>query len=557
MQFSDQSFQPLRAINFVLWPDWPITVLIAMAIALGSIDPAPATPADAQRQTSAQGPTQAELNDADTDPANWLTDNKGYLGYRYSALSSINADNVHDLKQICSFPLGLKGSFQNGPIVYAGTLYATTAFTTTAIDAATCEKRWRYDYKPDHPLAANNKGAAIAAGRVIRGTPDGHLIALDAKTGALLWDRQIMDPAKGEYATAAPLIWEDMVFIGKAGADLGIRGEMMAFNAVDGQKIWGFYTIPSPDQKGGDTWERPGSIEHGGGSLWTTFSLDPATGLLLLPVGNPGPDFDNDTRPGTNLFTDSLVALDARTGKLKWWRQLVGPDDRDWDTAVVSAFDAADGRKLAAVAGKDGVVHMLDRLTGNQVSEVPLVSRYMNTTGPVSGGSGIRLCPIAAVQWNGPAYSPETHLLYMNGIDWCAQAIKGPTPVYRAAQPYLGWANFYGARDELSDAFGWINAIDPTNGHIAWRKRVSSIPLGPVTATAGGIVITGETNGDLLVLDAKSGAELFKTNVGGAIGGGIITYQASGKQLIAVAAGDNSRTYQTQGENTIVVMGLP
>ena len=169
------------------------------------------------------------MDNADTDPANWLTDNKGYLGYRFSALSSINADNAHKLKQICSFPLGLKGSFQNGPIVYDGALYTTTAFTTAAIDAATCKKRWQYDYKPDHPLAANNKGAAIAAGRVIRGTPDGHLIALDAKTGALLWDRQIMDATKGEFATAAPLIWDDMVFIGKAGADLGIRGEMMAF----------------------------------------------------------------------------------------------------------------------------------------------------------------------------------------------------------------------------------------------------------------------------------------------------------------------------------------
>jgi PQQ-dependent dehydrogenase (methanol/ethanol family) len=514
-------------------------------------------PAVAQQEPSTKGPAQAELNKADTDPVNWLTDNKGYLGYRFSTLSQVNADNAKDLKPVCSFPLGLTGSFQNGPIVYEGTLFTTTAFTTTAIDAATCEKRWEYDYKPQNPLTPNNKGAAIGTGRVIRGTPDGHLIALDAKTGALLWDRQIMDPAKGEYATAAPLIWNDMVFIGKAGGELGIRGEMMAFKAADGEKIWGFYTVPSPDQVGGDTWKSPASIEHGGGSLWTTVSLDPDAGLLLLPVGNPGPDFDNDSRPGTNLFTNSLVALDARTGQLKWWYQLVGPDDRDWDTAVVSAFDAADGSKLAAVAGKDGIAHVIDRITGRPVSAIPLVSRYMNTTGPVPGGSGIRLCPIAAVQWNGPAYSPDTHLLYMNGIDWCAQAIKGPTPIYKAAHPYLGWANFYGTRDEVNEAFGWINAIDPTNGGITWRRKVSSIPLGPVTATAGGVVITGETDGTLLVLDAATGAELYKTNVGGGIGGGIITYQAGGKQFIAVAAGDNNATYQTKGNNTIVVLGIP
>lgn len=520
---------------------------------------ASATAAAAQQEPGTKGPTQAELNNADSDPANWLTDNKGYLGYRYSALSNINADSARGLKQICSFPLGVTGSFQSGPIVYDGTLYATTPLTTIAIDAATCEKRWEYDYKLQGSPLPNptNKGAAIATGRVIRGTHDGHLIALDAKTGALLWDRQVMDPAKGEFITAAPLIWDDMIFIGKAGADLGIRGEMMAFKAINGEKIWGFYTVPSPDQIGGDTWKSPTSIEHGGGSLWTTFSLDPAVGLLLLPVGNPGPDFDNDSRPGTNLFTDSLVALDARTGQLKWWYQLLGPDDRDWDTAVVSAFDDADGNKLAAVAGKDGIAHVVDRITGRPVSGVPLVSRYMNTTGPVPGGSGIRLCPIAAVQWNGPAYSPDTHLLYMNGIDWCAQAIKGPTPVFKATHPYLGWANFYGTRDPVDEAFGWINAIDPTTGGIAWRRKVSSIPLGPVTATAGDLIITGETDGTLLVLDAKTGAELYKTNVGGGIGGGIITYQAGGKQLIAVAAGDNNGTYQTKGENTIVVLGLP
>lgn len=534
-----------------------VAALAAAGLVSAFFHVAGAAPPTTATQPTTDGPTQAELDRADIDPTNWLTDNKGYLGYRYSTLSKINAGNVGDLKRVCSYPLGLTGSFQSGPVVYQGVLYTTTAFTTVAIDAASCEKRWEYDYKPTNPLAPNNKGAAIAGGRLIRGTPDGHLIALDAKTGALLWDRQVMDADRGEYATAAPLVWNNMVFIGKAGADLGIRGEMMAFNADDGKRIWGFYTIPSPNQTGGDTWKNPASIAHGGGSLWTSFSLDTADGLLLLPVGNPGPDFDNQSRPGTDLFTDSLVALDPRTGQLKWWYQLLGPDDRDWDTAVVSAFDAADGSKLAAVAGKDGILHVVDRITGKPVSGVPLVSRYLNTRGPVPGGSGIRLCPIAAVQWNGPAYSPDTHLLYMNGIDWCARAIKGPTPIYEARHPYLGWANFYGTRDPVNEAFGWINAIDPTTGNIVWRQKVSSIPLGAVTATGGGLVITGETDGTLLALDAQSGAELYKTNVGGAIGGGIVTYEAGGKQFIAVAAGDNNHTYETHGENTIVVFGLP
>jgi alcohol dehydrogenase (cytochrome c) len=522
------------------------------AAALAAEQPTPGSLGEQPSQPTTQVPSQAELDRADSEPAQWLTRNKGYLGYRFSRLSQISISNVHDLKRICSFPLGERGSFQNGPVVYQGVLYTTSALATIAIDGATCEKRWEHRYTPDHLVTPNNKGAAIAGGRVIRGTPDGHLIALDAKTGALLWDRQIMDPRKGEYATAAPLVWNDMVFMGKAGGDLGIRGEMMAFRTVDAQKIWGFYTIPSPGQPGSETWQNPASIEHGGGSLWTTFTLDAVAGLLLIPVGNPGPDFANEARPGTNLFTNSLVALDARTGQLKWWHQLVAPDDRDWDTAVAAAFDVPDGSKLAAVAGKDGVIHVVDRITGKLRSAAPLVTRYLNTTGTVPGGSGIRLCPIAAVQWNGPAYSPDTHLIYMNGIDWCAQAIKGPTPVFQEGHEYLGWANYYGTRDPLDEA-----SVDPTNGNVVWRYKASSLPLGAVTATGGGLVITGEIDGDLVALDAGTGAELHKTHLGGAIGGGIVTYEAGGRQLIAAAVGDNNFTYKTKGDNTIVVLGLP
>ena len=197
----------------------------------------PQAPDVAVGQPTTQGPSQDELDRADIEPAQWLTYNKRYLGYRFSRLAQINVGNVHDLKVICSFKLGEKGSFQNEPIVYEGVLYTTSPLAAIAIDAATCEKRWEYHYSPGYLFQPNNKGAAIAGGRVIRGMPDRHLIALDAKTGALLWTRQIMDSTKGEFATAAPLVWNDLVFIGKAGADFGIRGEMMAFRASDGEKV--------------------------------------------------------------------------------------------------------------------------------------------------------------------------------------------------------------------------------------------------------------------------------------------------------------------------------
>jgi alcohol dehydrogenase (cytochrome c) len=514
-------------------------------------------PENLAAQPTSDRPSQDELDRADTEPSDWLTYNKGYLGYRFSKLDEINASNVRDLKVICTFKLGERGSFQNGPIEYDGTLYTTSALATFAIDAATCERRWQHQYSPGYVPVANNKGAAIAGGRVIRGTPDGHLIALDAKTGALLWDRQIMDPTNGEFATAAPLVWKDLVFIGKAGADFGIRGEMMAFRAFDGAKVWGFYVVPGHGEVGSDTWENPASVEHGGGSTWTSYSLDPAAGLLMIPVGNPAPDFAKEMRPGANLFTDSIVALDAATGQLRWWRQLVAADDRDWDTSVVAAFDVADGGKLAAAAGKDGVLHVVDRADGRLRFTAPLVSRYLNAMTAVTGGAGIRLCPTAAVQWNGPAYSPNANLIYMNGIDWCAQVIKGPTPTYVKGQSYLGWANAFGTRDPLDQAFGLVNAIDPATGQLKWRYRTSALPLGAVTATAGGFVMTGETNGDFVVLADATGEELYKANLGGAIGGGIITYEASGKQFVAVSAGHNANYFGAQGDNEIVVLGMP
>jgi alcohol dehydrogenase (cytochrome c) len=390
---------------------------------------------------STQAPTQLELNQADVDAANWLTSNKGYLGYRYSSLSHLNDLNAHSLTRICSFDIGEKRSFPGAPLVYQGVLYTTTPYGVYAIDAATCQKRWSYAHTPDaNTSVRSNKGPAIANGRLFRGTPDGHLIALDAADGALLWDRPLVNAAVGEYLTAVPLVWNNMVFIGKAGGELGIRGQVMALRATDGTDIWSFNTIPGPGETGSDTWENPGSYEHGGGATWTSYSLDATAGLLLVPVGNPGPDFANQVRPGTNLFTNSLVALDALTGQLKWWHQLVGPDFHDWDTSVLAAFDTPGGSQLVAGAGKDGYLHVVNRATGELLFKAPIVSRYENGTASIPTTSYLRFCPVAAAQWNGPAFSPDSGLLYMNGIDWCGSAIKGPTPIYQPGKSYLGWA---------------------------------------------------------------------------------------------------------------------
>jgi alcohol dehydrogenase (cytochrome c) len=509
---------------------------------------------------STQVPTQFDLDLADVTATNWLTSNKGYLGYRYSSLSLLNTENVNKLTRICSFDVGERGAFTSALVEYEGVIYATTANGVYAINAATCAKRWSYEYTPGADTTLHsNRGPAIANGRLFRGTSDGHLLALDIATGALLWDRSLVNAAIGEYLTAVPLVWKNMVFIGKAGGEMGIRGEIMAVNAADGTDVWSFNTIPGPGETGYETWETSGSFEHGGGGTWTSYSLDATAGLLLVPVGNPGPDFADGVRLGTNLFTNSIVALDALTGQLSWWHQLIGPDFHDWDTSVLAAFDTADGSLLVAGAGKDGYLHVVDRATGDLRFKAPIVSRYENGKAPIPSTSYLQYCPVAAAQWNGPAFSPDSGLLYMNGIDWCGSAIEGPIPIYQPGKSYLGWAtpSGYAVLEPIQQAFGLINAFDPGTGQRIWQRRVPTPLVAGLIATAGNIVITGETNGDLVVLNAKTGALLYGNNLtAGAIDGGLITYEINGKQFIAAAAGDNSLSYEVTGENTIVVVGL-
>jgi PQQ-dependent dehydrogenase (methanol/ethanol family) len=385
------------------------------------------------KQPSSAGPTQAELNAADTAENHWLMYNKGYHGERYSTLRQITAGNAHGLRPVCMLQLGEIGTFQTGPVVYGGLMYVTTHLDTYAIDAKTCEKVWIHRHQVQGAeMNATNKGVAIAGGRVIRGTQDGFLYALDAKTGAVLWERQIVDPSIGEGIGAAPIVWNDLVFIGKAGGDWGIRGGIMAFNVADGSLAWRFDLTPTGNETGAATWEKPGSALHGGGAAWTTYALDRETETLFVPVGNPGPDYYKAARPGKNLFTNSVVALHARTGELKWWYQLVADDDKDWDTTVVSLFESH-GRKLVAAAGKDGVLHVLDRDDGKRVFTLP-VTTVVNHDKPVTA-EGIHVCPVAGVQWNGPAYSPHTGLLYVNAIDWCTTFKLGAEPKWIPSIP--------------------------------------------------------------------------------------------------------------------------
>ncbi len=508
------------------------------------------------KQPSTSKPTQEELDSADTDTSNWLLYNKGYQAHRYSSLRQIDRNTARNLRPLCLFQLGEVATFTTGPIVYDGVLYATTHFGTYAIDSGNCRKIWSHQHVATGPETnATNKGVAIAGGRVIRGTQDGHLYALDAKTGEVLWNRMVANAMVGEGVGAAPLIWKDLVFVGKSGGDWGIRGKMMAFHVEDGSPAWSFDLIPTGDQTGANTWENPESALHGGGPSWSHYALDVSTQTLFVPVGNVAPDFHPEMRPGANLFTSSLVALDASTGKLKWWYQLVKNDWHDRDTLAVALYDIG-GKRFVATAGKDGVVHGLEAATGKHLFQVP-VTTMLNVDTPLTP-EGTRVCPgvNGGVEWNGPAHSPRTGLLYVPSVDWCTTFKLGPKPTWQPTVPYTGISNGWGTFDPKSEWKGWLNAIDAQTGKMKWRWKAPTPLVAGVTATAGDVIFTGDLNGNFLVFDARDGRKLFTFNTGGPIAGGVITWEQDGKQRVAVTPGNSGQGWDLPGSATIIIFGL-
>lgn len=513
------------------------------------------------RSPTLGAPTQAELDTADRDGRDWLYATHDYSGQRYSPLAEITPRRAPTLRPVCAYQVGDPGTFQTNPIVYRGIMYITTLHATIALDGATCRPRWKHVWEPkDRDVSPRNRGIALKDGFVVRGTSDGWLVALDAASGALLWAREVADPAKGETFTMPPLLFEDLVLIGPAGSENAILGWVGAFRLRDGTPVWRFRVVPAPGDPGSETWPNPQHLLLGGGAVWTPMSLDPVRGLLYVATGNPSPDFPAAARPGTNLYTNSIVVLDARTGALRWTAQLVPSDYHDWDLTHASPlFRTSVGnrrRDLVATVGKDGLLRVLDRGTGERLYDVPVTTRE-NTDAPVTT-AGVHACPgvLGGVQWNGPAYNPLTNLLYVNAVDWCTTFMAADTVRYVPGQVYLGGRAI---PDSFATARGWLTAIDATRGTVRWRYRSPAPLLAAVTTTAGGVVFTGELPGDFLVLDARSGAVLYRFNTGGPMGGGIVTYAVEGKQYVAAMSGRPSRFWvgEHPGSATVLVFALP
>ena len=487
--------------------------------------------------------------------SDWETYNKSLEGERYSPLSEINTSNADHLTELCRAPLASRGSLEAGLVVVEDALFVTTATDTLAIDPVTCRVKWRNTYlRHQQPGLSVNRGVAYLDGRVFRGTDDARLVALDAATGAVLWTDIVGDPTVGEYIASAPLAWNGLVIVGISGGEFGIRGRILAYDVMTGREMWRFDTIPVGKEVGADTWGDGKWAPHGGGATWSTFTLDPATDELFAPIGNPVPDFAPMDRRGANLFTDSALVLDARTGQLRWWYQLQSNDDHDHDLAAAPLlFRNTRHESLMAAAGKDGLLHVVDRATHVALFKVPVTT--VDTERKAVTREGVKVCPGPAggVLWNGPAFDPQRMTIFVGADDLCItlKSESGTSYVPRGL-------NFGGgAAVGREPATGWVTAVNADTGAVRWKYHDAAPVLAGVTPTAGGIVMTGDNSGNFLVFDSGSGRLLFKYATGGALAGGVVTYARKGRQYVAYTSGNNSpASFGAVGRPTLVVMSL-
>jgi len=507
---------------------------------------------------------------SNSDAGDWVYVDHDLAGTRYSRLKQITTRNVSQLVKACSYSFPDKEPSQTAPIVSGGRIYLTTAHYTAAIDGYDCHVIWlnTWTLHMDGPLTTH-RGAALADGKIIRGTDDGFLLALDAKTGHTLWVKQIADPREGYFISMPPLVHGNLIYIGPAGSETAARGWVGAFRIRDGKQVWRFNIVPGDGEPGAATWgPDPAARAHGGGNLWTPMSFDEKRNLLYVPGGNPAPDIYDEDRPGVDLYTDSLIALDATTGHLVWYRQFVPHDVHDYDvTHVAPVFRTTikgSTRNVIASTGKDGVLRLLDRDSHDIIYSVPFTSR-VNIETPVTTTTPVRVCPgtLGGEEWNGSAYYAKQNLLVVPATDWCAEFNRDTTAPDPEKEHTHGW--YFGGEvkfDPWSAARGRLTAFDASTGRERWRYDAAKPLVAGVTATAGDLVFTGELTGDLVALDARSGKVLLRRELGGPAAGGVVTYTARGLQNVAVVSGfvgvyNLAAPEIGGGKTTITVFRLP
>jgi alcohol dehydrogenase (cytochrome c) len=496
--------------------------------------------------------------------SDWPAYNRTLAGDRFSPLSEINTTNVAQLKQICSYPLPEATSFQTGPIVVNGVMYFTTDTISYAIDASTCAEKWKQvRHSPTPSSLGVNRGFAYMNGRLFRGTSDAHVLALDAADGHTLWDVALDVAGPGITVPMAPIASNGKVFVGNAGGDIvGVSGHVYALDANDGHKIWRFDVIPASGPAR-DTWHLLGNAPVAGGGFWTSFTLDEGKGVLYVPAGNPAPDFDIAVRRGENLYTNSVIAIDASSGKLVGYNQIVKNDIHDWDVDSPPAlFVSQSGRGLVASSNKDGMLTVLDRTGLATKWQMPTTTRS-NVDVPLSRDHKTHFCPgiQGGTEWNGAAFSSQTNFVYAGAVDWCGAVQLAKDS---AAPPPAAGQYWFGAETPLKDildppeqAKGWVTAYDSETGTVKWKFASPKPILAAVTPTGGGLLFTADMGGTIYAFNATNGNVLWQLPTGQSIGGGIVTYNAGGRQLVGIASGMKSPVWPGGSESSkIVVFGL-
>ena len=538
---------------------WLLLAAAALATAPGAV------PLDAQ--APAEGApmftpvTWERLVNAADEPHNWLMYNGTLDSQRFSRLDRIDRGNVADLELKWAHHIPQLDRAETTPLVVDGVMFITESpSNVVAVDAATGRPFWRYDHPLPNDLriccGRNNRGVAILDELLFMSTLDAHLVAIDARTGSLVWNREVADHRGGYSKTAAPLVVKDRVVTGIAGGEFGIRGFLDAYDARTGELEWRTYTIPGPDHPDNLTWAGD-SWRTGGSPTWITGSYDPELNLVYWGTGNPGPDWNGEVRPGDNLYSDSVLALDGDTGEMSWYFQFTPHDVHDWDAIQIPVLAdiELDGEPRQAMlwANRNGFYYTLDRATG----EFLLGEAFAHQTwaeGLDSNGRPIRrpntfpsrtgtlVAPIAggATNWWSPAYSPRTGLLYVNAFD-------GEALFFIRDEEYVEGDTYLGGGTEtplpIDHYHSAIRAIDPATGDVRWEFPMTPRSRAGVLATAGDLVFSASVDGYFYALDAESGAPLWQISLGGRVNASPMSYAVGGRQFVTMTVGNTLYTF--------------
>lgn len=501
--------------------------------------------------------TSDRLLNSGKEPQNWMTYSGDYSGKRFSALDQINTANAQSMQAKWVYQTTATGKLETTPLVVDGIMYATAQDDRAfALDARTGRPIWMYQRALPteiRPCCGRvNRGLAILGDKVFIGTLDAHVIALDAKTGAVRWDATSADYRPGYSFTVAPLAVKNLIVIGVSGGEYGVRGFIDAYDADTGVRKWRCYTIPAPGEAGNDSWEGE-SWKVGGAPAWNTGTYDPTTNQIFWPTGNPAPSNRGVDRAGDNLYSNSLLALDADTGKINWYFQFTKHDEHDWDATQIPVLVDAHGRRLIVQANRNGFFYVIDRTSGKLISATSFGKQTWSDSKDKDGRptatkeasptlQGHTVCPGAAGTTNymPPTYDPQTGLFYVSARDQCDIFSTAPQP-YQRGHAYYGSAYF--PSDDAEPYLGFMKAIDPATGEIKQTFQHTSPTWSGVLSTAGGLVFSGDAEGNFIAFDAASLKSLWHFQMGGAVYAAPMAFAVDGKEYVAIAAGSAIYTF--------------